>query len=215
MRTNLKTLSLLSLIAFANPVLAQETAATDEPADQSTEQPTENATPPGGDLDLGTPVGPQIGEPYDAEVFDDWTLRCIKAEEGADPCQLYQLLNDEEGNPVAEITMFPLPEGSRAAAGANIVAPLETYLPGQLTLTVDGGNARQFPFTFCSARPFSPFLSFGCVSRVGFSADNVAQFKRGNAATLTLRPAASPDTEIKLNISLTGFTAAMDRTAEQ
>ncbi len=189
----------LSLLA-ATTAYAQETT-------------TEEATPPAGstpdDLSLGEPVNAETlaslapGAPYILEEFGDWALRCLKQPEGQkDPCQLYQLLLDGDGNAVAEMSMFPLPPGGQAAAGATIVVPLETLLTQQLTLSVDGGQARRYPFTFCNAA--------GCVSRVGFTAEEVAQFKRGNAAQLRLVPAAAPDQEVLLDVSLSGFTAGFE-----
>ena len=44
-------------------------------------------------------------------TFEAWEQRCVRTEDGADPCQLYQLLKDADGNSVAEISMFSLPEG--------------------------------------------------------------------------------------------------------
>lgn len=189
-----KSLLLSLLLAASGPALAQETATE---ADTATAE--EDLT---DDLSLGTPVQgePQVGQPYIREVSGDWALRCLKSEEGtADPCQLYQLLVDADGNSVAEISMFPLPEGGRAAAGATIVAPLETLLTEQLTISVDGGAARRYPFTFCNAA--------GCVARVGFTEEEINQFRRGNAANLRMVPAAAPDQEVNLTISLSGFTA--------
>jgi len=154
------------------------------------------------DLDLGTPVTQelQVGQPYIKEEHGDWALRCLKAAEGeADPCQLYQLLFDDNGNSVAEISMFALPEGGRAAAGATIVVPLETLLTQQLTMSVDGGTARRYPFTFCNPA--------GCVARVGFTQEELDGFRRGNAATLRMVDAAAPNEEVLLTMSLTGFTA--------
>ncbi|MEM8537272.1 MAG: invasion associated locus B family protein, partial [Pseudomonadota bacterium] len=149
------------------------------------------------------PVGPRIGEPYIREEFGDWALRCIRAEDGQpDPCNLYQLLLNDEGVAVAEFTLFPLPEGGRAAAGANIVVPLETLLTQQLTLAVDGANARRYPFTFCNRG--------GCVARIGLTADEVEEFKRGATATVRLVPAAAPTEEVVLDVSLSGFTAGFD-----
>lgn len=205
MQTILRSFLLASLVV-AGPALAQQT--TTETAD---EEPT--AEEQAGDLDMGTVVGEgglQEGQPYERETFGDWSVRCVFVADGPDGCQLYQLLQDEDGNSVAEIAMFPLPEGNRAAAGATIVAPLETYLPSQLTLSVDGGEARQYPFTFCSARPFSPLLSSGCVARVGFTQAAVDQFRAGANATLVMRPAVDPEAEVRLNISLSGFTAAFE-----
>lgn len=207
MLNNIKSISVLALLACATPLAAQETA-TDEAATAD-----EATTPPGGELNMGTPVASgelQEGQPYESDVHGDWTLRCVYTADSEDVCQPYQLLADQDGNSVAEITIFPLPEGQRAAAGATLVAPLETFLPAQLTMAVDGGEARQYPFTFCTARTFSPLLSSGCVARIGMPDDQVAQFKRGNTVQIVLRPAAAPDELIELTLSLTGFTAALE-----
>lgn len=198
-------LTLLSLcLSTATATLAQETASedtgatTEEQATSAEESTAEDAL----DLSMGEEVveTPAIGAPYVRETFGDWAMRCLKAEEGQpDPCQLYQLLNDENGNSVAEISLFPLENGGQAVAGATIVAPLETLLTKQLEMDVDGNTRRRYPFTFCNRA--------GCVARVGFTAEEVAQFKRGNAATLRMVPAAAPDEVVVLNISLSGFTA--------
>lgn len=198
----LRPLALMALIALPLPLLAQEPA----PAETAADTPVETAPPDPAlpDLEMGTPVdaGPVEGQPYIREVFGDWSLRCVKLAEGPEPCELYQLLLDADLNPVAEISMFPLPPGGQAAAGANIVAPLETLLTEQLTLSVDGGTPRRYPFSFCN--------SAGCIARVGFSAEDVLAFKRGSAATLRIVPAVAPDEEVVLTISLLGFTAGFD-----
>lgn len=188
MRNVFKPLMIAMLIALTGPVTAQEAQEVPDPAD---------------DLSMGTPVTegePQEGQPYIREEFGDWALRCLRAPEGqSDPCQLYQLLMDADGNAVAEISLFPLPEGSRAAAGATIVVPLETLLTENLTMSVDGGQTRQYPFTFCNRA--------GCVARVGFSQADIDLFKRGAEAQLSMVPAAAPDQTVDLVVSLSGFTA--------
>ncbi len=154
------------------------------------------------DLSMGTAVddAPAFGTPYIRELSGDWSVRCITAEQGVDdPCQLYQLLFDADGNSVAEFSMFPLPTGGQAAAGATIVVPLETLLTEQITLSVDGASKRRYPISFCNTS--------GCVARVGFTSDEVNQFKRGNAALMRIVPAGAPDQEVNLTISLSGFTA--------
>ena len=186
-----------------------------------TRPPQQDTTPVGDSadelgLDMGTPVGedgadgepgePQIGEQYEREVFSDWTLRCLRTpEDEVDPCQIYQLLMDADDNAVAEISMIPL-AGGQAAAGATIVAPLETLLTEQITMRVDGGTARRFQFSFCNQG--------GCVARVGFTAEDVDLFRAGNAATLRIVPAAAPDQEVVLDLSLSGFTAAFQAAAD-
>ena len=200
----------LALMLMAAPAaFAQEASDDTTEAAPAEETAAEETTDTPSDLSLGEPVNINaVGQPYIREEFGDWALRCLRAPEGQDdPCQLYQLLLDADGNAVAEISMFPLPGGGRAAAGATIVAPLETLLTEQLTISVDGGQARRYPFTFCNAA--------GCVARVGFTQDEVNQFKRGNAGQMRLVPAGAPDQEILLEISLTGFTAGFDGTAQQ
>lgn len=183
----IKVAALGALLATASVATAQETTA--DPSDG---------------FNLGTPADGELqpGQPYLADEFGDWAKRCLNNPEGDDPCQLYQLLLDAEGNQVAEFSMFPLPAGGRAAAGATIVAPLETLLTEALKLSVDGGTARIYPFTFCNAA--------GCVARVGFTPDEIALFKRGSSAQLVLVPAASPTSTVDLTISLSGFTAGFD-----
>lgn len=194
MRSITTAVTLASLLALGGIASAQETAAEQE-----------ETLPTLDDLNLGEPVGPQIGQPYVLQEFGDWQMRCIKQAEGEpEPCNLYQLLENEEGLAVAEFNFFRLPEGSRAAAGATIVVPLETFLPEQLTLAVDGLNPRRYPFTFCNAA--------GCVARAGFTEEEVNQFKRGVSATIRLVPAANPSAEVILNVSLTGFTAGYEGT---
>lgn len=196
MRSITKSILLAALLTHGGFAFAQETAP-ETPA----EEPAPEAAVDG--LNLGEPVGPQVGEPYVREEFGDWALRCIKSEEGSpDPCNLYQLLSNADGVAVAEFNLFRLPEGQRAVAGATVVVPLETLLTQQLTIAVDGQNARRYPFTFCNRA--------GCVARIGFTQEEVDQFKRGAAATVRLVPAAAPTEEVVLNVSLAGFTAGFD-----
>lgn len=198
MTSLLRLIAALAALALPLPLMAQDTPPAEEPAPEGQAEP---APPP---LDMGTPVDgpPAEGQPYIRQTFGDWGLRCIRLAEGAEPCELYQLLMDADGTAVAEISIFPLPPGGQAAAGATIVAPLETLLTEQLTVSVDGGTPRRYPFSFCNPA--------GCIARVGFSAEDVAAFKRGSAATLRLVPAVAPDQEVVLRISLVGFTAGYD-----
>jgi invasion protein IalB len=98
--------------------------------------------------------------------------------------------------------MFALPEGGQAAAGATVIAPLETLLTANMTLTIDGGKAKIYPFTFCA--------NLGCIARIGFTAEEVAQFKKGAKAVMTIVPAAAPEQKVELDITLKGFTAGYD-----
>lgn len=191
MRSLSSTLALLALVA--GPAFAQE-----QPA------PAEAPAIPG--MSMGETVAPdggQIGSPYLKSEHGEWDIRCIRTESGQDPCQLYQLLEDADGNSVAEFSLFPLqPAQGPAIAGGNFVTPLETLLPEQVTLVVDGGAAKRYPFTFCT--------EIGCFARVGFTAEDIDQFKRGRGATVSIVPIVAPDQRITLELSLSGFTAGYD-----
>ena len=185
----------LFLSAFLCAVLALGTAPLSA---QTAEDPP--ASP--DMLSLGEPAeDPEFGMPYVAEEFRDWQMRCVRTPEGDDPCQLYQLLRDEEGNSVAEISLFGLPEGQAAAAGATIITPLETLLTAQITMAIDGGTPRRYPFTWCAA--------IGCVARIGLTADEITAMQRGGEARVTIVPVAAPDQPVSLRVSLLGFTAGL------
>ena len=163
----------------------------------------QTAAAPVDGLAMGEELTPSDapGSVYIRETSGDWEVRCQRAPEGqVDPCNLYQLLRDETGNAVSEITMFAMPPGQQAAAGAQIITPLQTLLTQQVTLSVDGGPAKRYPFAFCT--------EVGCFAQVGFTAEDVSAFRRGARATLTIVPAGAPDgTTVDLTLSLTGFTA--------
>ncbi|MEP1768252.1 MAG: invasion associated locus B family protein [Sulfitobacter sp.] len=148
-------------------------------------------------------AGQNINEPYTAETIGAWEMRCIKVEEQTDPCQMYQLMDDGEGAPVAEVSLFRLPSGGKAVAGATIIVPLETALTKQLTISIDGGKTRRYPYAFCNP--------VGCYVRLGLTAADVTAFKRGNEAKMTIVPALAPDQKVILSLSLEGFTASYDK----
>lgn len=172
-------------------------------AQESAQAPAE-AGPTDG-LSMGQTPQEGPGSSYVKESFNDWELRCVRVEAGAEPCQLYQLLKDTQGTAVAEIGLFALPEGGEAAAGATIIVPLETLLTAGLRLGVDEAQPKIYPFTFCS--------QVGCVARVGFTAAEVDAFRKGGKAVLTIVPAVAADQTVALDVSLAGFTAGFEAVA--
>ena len=138
MKVNMiKPLSIAALLALTTPVFAQ---------DSGTETPVEAPAAEAPAVDMGTEVTGEErkpGQPYVTEVVGDWEMKCLTNPNGDDPCQMYQLLQDEQGNSVAEVSLGKLPAGGQAASGATIVVPLETLLTQQLTLAVDGGQTRR------------------------------------------------------------------------
>lgn len=210
-----KAVSLALVLAAASAASAQETAAPEAPATEApaAEAPAEGGTGfATGGFSTGQEVGAD-GQPvpaqdgpgsvYVASEHGAWQQRCVKTEDGSDPCQLYQLLKDPSGNPVAEISLFGLPQAEGGpTAGATIIAPLETLLTENLIMQVDAGQAKAYPFTFCTRE--------GCVARIGLTSAEVDSFKRGNVAKLTIVPVVAPDQKVTLEVSLTGFTAGYD-----
>jgi len=189
--SGLPTILLAGFLGFTTSVMAQTT--TEAPA-------TDSPTVP-GDLALGDDGSgePQVGEAYTKEVNGAWQMRCVRTDEAdVDPCQMYQLLNDPQGSPVAEVSLFRLPEGGRAEAGATIIVPLETALQQRLTIQVDGNPPKQYPFSFCNR--------IGCYARIGLTPEDVVAYKRGAVAKLSIVPALAPDQKVELEMGLTGFT---------
>jgi invasion protein IalB len=195
-KTTSTTLALILALAAA-PLMAQTTTEEAAPAADAattTEYPTGQ--------EVGTADGP--GSSYTAATFEAWEQRCVRTESGVDPCQLYLLLKDKTGNSVAEFTMFNLPKGSEgpAVAGATFVAPLETLLPAGMTLQIDTGKGKAYPFTFCT--------QIGCIARIGFTAEEITALKSGANAVITIVPFVAPDEKVELTLSLKGFTAGYD-----
>ena len=94
--TKLSLTALMLASSLALPLAAQESGNT-----AGSEQ---------GGLSLGQP---EVGSTYIRETFNDWEMRCIVTPENQpDPCQLYQLLTDDQGNSVAEFNLFDVPDAT-------------------------------------------------------------------------------------------------------
>ena len=195
MKKYITLLPLCAAMALTMPVSGYaQTAATETPAATDapeTAEPTAEATPAteentttGSSTDVQSQLSlgedadgePTLGKPYTKEVIGAWEMRCIKTEEDVDPCQMYQLMDDGQGAPVAEFSLFR-----------------------------DGGKARRYPFAFCNP--------VGCYVRMGLTEADVAAFKRGKEAVITIVPALAPDQKVELSLSLDGFTASFDKSS--
>lgn len=142
----------------------------------------------------------QEGAPYSLGSFGDWNVRCIRVETGqVDPCEMNQLLSTQDGNPTAEINLFPVGRDG-VPAGATVVTPLETLLTQNLRMSIDQGVDKVYPFQLCTRQ--------GCVVQLGLTSDEVSKMKSGSQAMVTIVPAAAPDRVVELAVSLNGFTAA-------
>lgn len=212
-RTSAALLAAIFTIAGAAGAMAQ-TSETPAPAAPAAEAP---ATAPAPAAEPAAPAAaapattteapaaangePQVGQTYAKSTQGDWTLRCMKTQNGKDPCELYQLLKDKDGASVAEASVLPMT--GQVAAVITFVSPLETDLQAGLGLQIDSGKANRYPFMLCAP--------VGCISRIGLTEAELAPMKKGNAATVTLLPFGAPKEQmVSLNLSLKGFTAGMD-----
>jgi len=209
MLKSLALTTMASAMMLATALWAQEAAtgdtagaatATEEGAAETT---TGDAAGSGFDLGREVQEDPAYIDPtYIKEKYGDWQMRCFRIAEGDDPCQMFQLLLDEQDNPVAEFTVFRLEDGGAAVAGATITAPLFTLLSEAVKVSIDGGKIKSYPFRFCGPT--------GCVAQIGFTQEEVDAFKHGASATITIVPAQAPDQRVPIKASLDGFTAAYE-----
>lgn len=187
--------------AAEDSVVTDGSAADETPTDDATAADADDATG-GVALDTGTEVAPEEPGIYVKETFGDWSMRCFRNENGEDPCQLYQLLREDGGNPVAEFSVFRIEGQAPAVAGATAIVPLVTLLSEELKMSVDNGNAKSYPYRVCTES--------GCVAQMGFTAEDIAAFKKGKDAQIVIVPAQAPDQQVKIKVSLMGFTAGYE-----
>ena len=157
-------------------------------------------------LSLEVPLNlPKIGEPYIADRIGDWSLECVRDQDGFEKCEMTQLLLNKQKQPMSEISLFRLNNNQGISAGANIVVPLETLLTIPLTISFDEENVKQYPFSFCNA--------IGCIVRVGLTENEINILKKGAKANISVVHISQPNRQITFGLSLIGFTAAFERTS--
>ena len=156
-------------------------------------------------LSLGKPLETirEPGEIYLAGNKGDWNVRCITANPGEiDKCEIQQLLFLNEDSPIADISIFKLPEGERAVAAANVMVPLETLLTKKFRFAFSEESVKEFPYSFCNQN--------GCLVRMGLLEEDIEAMKKGSSSELSITHISSPEASINLSLSLNGFTAAFD-----
>lgn len=206
-----KSLAVMLALGLGSAALAQDAStppaapATGTPATEAPAAQAPAADAPAAPA-AGQPDPNGVGAPYVKETFDAWSLQCIRTEDGNDPCQIYQLLKDQAGNSVADISIQNLPEGQKAAAGATIMTPLETDLSQNILMAVDTAEPKVYPFRFCAR--------VGCFVQAGFTTAELDGLRKGNKVVLSLAPMAAPQQKVSLDMSLKGFTAAYEAMVE-
>jgi invasion protein IalB len=208
MSRTLSSLSFTALFAFATVAGAQQESTETDGSSEAGEMVQGEGAPvnPTQGLDTGREVQPDEEESYIKETFEDWQLKCFRTGGDEDLCQMYQLLTEEGGNPVAEFSLYKLANAGNVVAGATIAAPLGTLLSEEIKLSVDGGRSKSYAFSFCTMG--------GCFARIGLTEPEVEALKRGVTATLEIVPAQAPDQTVTIEASLSGFTDAYEAASE-
>ncbi|TCM83420.1 invasion associated locus B family protein [Rhodovulum steppense] len=203
MRELLRPLGLVALVALAGPASAQETGSDTAPEAGGAPAATaaEIDSLPMGEADEG-----DAPRAYVKEVFQDWQVVCVRLDEERESCNMQQLLRDANDNPVSQVSIAPLPPAAAPrAAAVEIATPIETLLSEDLRLGIDTAAPKRYRFTFCTPQ--------ACYARFALTAEEVAAFKAGRAAKVTIVPLVAPDQTAEIAMSLAGFTAAYDLTA--
>ena len=129
----------------------------------------------------------------------DWEVGCLA---GTTNCEMQQVAQDAEGNPVLLVRLVKLPAGSDAPALAIFNTPLGTLLPPGLGFQIDSSPAAALPFEWC--------VQEGCIVRLGLRDPDLDAMKRGRSVKLTVTSIADPQEPVALELSLAGFTAGYD-----
>jgi invasion protein IalB len=156
-------------------------------------------------LTVAAPASAQQGEELVRTPFGDWTKLCTQDNA---TCVIEQIGRTAAGEDALSFQIEKLPEaqdvnGQRVEAVANIRVPLGVVLTQGLRLQIDQGEVSASPFFMCQ--------QVGCLVRAPLQAQLVDQLKRGARATMgyTVLQNGEP-AEISVNISLSGFTRAID-----
>jgi invasion protein IalB len=161
-------------------------------------------------------AGRSAGEAYVADVFTDWELRCITAQQAGQPeqCEMFQVLLDDQDNAVAVFRVsVPLVLAEDQVAAAVIVTPLETLLAPGIRIRIDDGEPAGVPFTLCDTA--------GCLARIPLDENSINAFLNGADAFLEIFALVRSDlgevggVPVPLTASLRGFTAAYEALQER
>ena len=148
----------------------------------------------------------QQTDPYIKERIKDWNLKCIEPIDSIERCEANQIIFNQEQQPVAEISIFKLPQGQVAAAAATIIVPLETVLNQGLILEMQDLEPKKYQFKFCN--------SIGCYSQIGLTNGELEALKSEGQASIFLKHLSSGDQQIIIPISLSGFTTTFSKATQ-
>lgn len=145
------------------------------------------------------PAAPEGPSEKIVAVHKDWQIRCRDGEKETD-CFMYQLAKNPQGAPIAEISVVRLDQPDGAVAGVTIITPLRSLLTQGIGMKIDNNPIIGYPYLWCA--------EVGCFVQYGLTAEELAGYKRGVKAELTVVPYQNRANPVTLGLSLAGFTAA-------
>ncbi len=162
------------------------------------------ATPLAPALAQETPAAPAEPELVRRDV-GDWSVVCAVS---GSPCAMEQIGKTAAGEDAILIQVEKLPEpatveGRRVVAVANVLTPRNAFLQPGVTLRVNGGEARTYPYYACQNN--------GCIAQIAMDEAMVNAFRRGARLAVTIaifQPEGPASGEVF--VSLAGFTRAFE-----
>ena len=147
----------------------------------------------------------QAPAPRNGEQFEDWTLRCGKANEQApESCEMFQQhISKQTDKVVLHAAVGKLPNSDQP--GMLIVLPLGISLPPGVFIKVDEGEAQAVPVERCTPD--------GCRVELLLDTPFLNQLKAGTTLTVVFHvyDQQGERERVGVPVSLLGFTAALNQ----
>ena len=162
-----------------------------------------------GSLALALPASAQESEGPDRlnETYRDWVVQCVtqavsQPQDGAAStrvCEMVQQLSQRESGQRVLTVGLRRTEGGGTAM--TVIAPFGVLLSDGVRIRLEDTDVIQMGFLTC--------LSNGCIANADLESDAVAAMERGTGATVRMQTLQGQ--ALDLEVSLMGFTAAMNR----
>lgn len=134
------------------------------------------------------------------ETYQDWRVACNAADKAA-ACVISQDQTQQNGQRLLAVEMQTRPDGS---AVATLLLPFGIILDSGVTPNVDDQPPLK-PVRFRTCLPT------GCIALLPLDSATLTKLRVGSR--LNLKVTADPDKPLSFQVSLRGFSAALDRVA--
>lgn len=138
----------------------------------------------------------QIHAVEDGEVFKDWTGKCLTTQSGDSFCGVEQIVNSNEGKPMARLLMRKVDQGTLALF---IKVPLGVNIIANVRVSLDGEPLAVVPYNFCDPE--------GCNASMPIEPKLEEAIKAGSSLTIGF---FRVNEEFSFDASLSGVTAAIN-----